>query len=44
MFLLASCLMFVFITINFAVSWSRLMQAIFIEPDATAYLGDLTQW
>jgi len=43
-FLGTAIVMFVLITINFSVSWSRLMQGIFIEEDATAYLGDLTQW
>jgi len=44
MFLATAVMMFVLITINFSVSWSRLMDAIFIEEDGTAYLADLTQW
>ncbi|EJT96574.1 hypothetical protein DACRYDRAFT_25603 [Dacryopinax primogenitus] len=43
-FLATACTMFVFITINFAVSWSRIMDALFHEANPTAYLGDLTQW
>ncbi|KZT55227.1 hypothetical protein CALCODRAFT_518843 [Calocera cornea HHB12733] len=43
-FLGTAIAMFVLITINFAVSWSRLMDAVFREADPTAYLADLTQW
>ncbi|KZT54948.1 hypothetical protein CALCODRAFT_519072 [Calocera cornea HHB12733] len=44
MFLGTAILMFILITINFAVSWSRIMDAVFIEEDGTSYLADLTQW
>ncbi|KZP01901.1 hypothetical protein CALVIDRAFT_559688 [Calocera viscosa TUFC12733] len=43
-FLATAVLMFILITINFAVSWSRIMDAIFVYEDGTAYLADLTQW